>query len=556
MGGWLSKVKKASPGPSLLGLPNELLVRVAQYLPSIYDIHDLRLVGNDRLARAGLDAVHQRMTTIFIEPTRKSIKDFRDICACPARAYHIHEIVFIAGLSSGTAAELRDAQEFWELEAEVRERRGIGGVTDVVKTLVVERYAILKAEQEALVEEGALDAALIDIIPLLPQLKKITFEWIPRILSHAWDRWYPVASDEEAYNVPMVWREVDEYSSETSQQTSVYDLCSRAMYQQRFGARHEVRFEDLDREEAIHSPVSVFRSLAHSSSSIGSRSVELHFDNVPTSILDNAFVAFAADEGTLMKSAIAQVPAISLRDHHRTATGTVSPRDFEIGARWQNFVGMAKRLKSLHLDSGVLNHGSYRGALSAIFASKQTWPELESLWCNISGGWYLDGDRFLQHFSTYDYHDRSLKAFLERHRKTIKDLRFINAMGIVPGPYQDSAASMLEVLNFMRFGLPQLQTARIAVMLDPHHRLGPRTPWARPNGKEDDLQAAADTDLDQLARDLKVQRYIEDFDRGDEGSGARFKYEFGKYVLGNPTVDRTAEVQHAADSYMDRWPPG
>ncbi|KAK4542154.1 hypothetical protein LTR36_007001 [Oleoguttula mirabilis] len=531
--------------PDLPRLPNELLLRIAKDLPTIDDIHTLRLVGNDRISRAGLDAVQQRMSTIFVEQTKESIQRFRDICADEARARHIKEVVYVASLQTLTADELRrDRYGVWDTYP-----RDLA--VDHLKERVVVLYESRKAEQQTLLKQRALEAALVEMVPRLPALKKFTFAGSPQI--YAFMR-PPLTV--EAYNVETAWggitmRRNCEQNS-TSQQERTFNMIWT-----------KARYGGTSTESVFDNPVPVFRALAKLGGNRSPRSIEIDFCEIPRSVLDDAYAVFAASEAQLMESAMAHVTAITLTQHEKSIPDdqSLEHTDLIYAARWYGLISKAKRLKSMHFNGGA--HHAYRAVISAVFASQQTWPGLESLWIHVPCYWYIDVENF-RHRPTFGFHDGSLLAFLKRHRTTLRDLRLINATGIDPTLGVQTAVSLRATLDFMKTGLPALQTARITHVFDANHieSTTPESPVPRPDWEALDKKAADETDLDQLARDLGVDRMMSAngiFAFEGAAQYARFKYEFGTYVLNDPSVDPTREV-HGMDGRscvdFDTWRSG
>lgn len=204
--------------------------------------------------------------------------------------------------------------------------------------------------------------------------------------------------------------------------------------------------------------------------------------------------------------------------------------------------------------------------IAGVLGNQRTWTGLESLWIELPAGWCLDIDDYPDR-PTYEYHSQSLLAFLQRHRQTLKDLRFVNATSIDPDAEIHTASSMRVVLDRIRTGLLALETARIVEVLRPLARF-PVTadpPHPRPNWKEQDHKTAAESAVDQLARDLGVERTVWEYQQPHSGfslgeSHVSFKYEFGPYVLGFPAVDRTREVQDMVEKddvdSPEFWRPG
>lgn len=161
----------------VLWLPDELLICMAKHLPSVRDIQNLRLAGSDKLARAGLDALHQRMSIIYVEQTNDSIQRFRQICDDPVRTAIITKVVYVAALQKLTREELlEDDGTLWEKPHDDEQ------APQSVKDSVAELYEQRKHEQGHLLRACALEEALAEILPKLPKLKKVCFAGQPRMM--------------------------------------------------------------------------------------------------------------------------------------------------------------------------------------------------------------------------------------------------------------------------------------------------------------------------------------------------------------------------------------
>lgn len=265
---------------NVLSLPDELLTGIANALPAITDVQNLRLAGSDKLARAGLDALHQRMSTIYIEQTTDSIERFRQICESPARACHIAEVVYVATLQKLTADEFREVNPLYLSENRLEGDQVVR--TDVSKDIIDEVARIheqRRAEQQTLLSERAVETALIEVFPRLPKLKKISFAGLPSVPC----KWTKHGHAEEAYNVQMSWRwrnvgrgfEKKKHVSDRE-----YQLNS-TWWKAEYGPFRPHPF-------GCDNPSTVFRALAALNNGSSPRDIELDFFIVPISVLSDA----------------------------------------------------------------------------------------------------------------------------------------------------------------------------------------------------------------------------------------------------------------------------
>ncbi|KAK5125773.1 hypothetical protein LTR85_012049 [Meristemomyces frigidus] len=405
-----------------------------------------------------------------------------------------------------------------------------------IRDEVISLYKSRRIEQEGLLQERSLEATLVDIIPRLPKLAKITFARQPRVAD-----WLVAAGrSEQAYNIEVGWRWTGQrlhHSRMTlSGQTLPWEPPKGRSHREVLinGFLDSAKHSGIPQQQEFDNPIIVLKALGAMNGEARPRSIELDFRDVPTSILNDAYAEFEANHVDLLHSAMAHVTAIRLShyDQYPSLNQELQHREQVFADRWQTLFAKAKRLKSMHFAYGELK--PYRAAVSAAFCTQQTWSQLESLWVCLPCSWHLD-DHHLEYHPMYGYHDRSLVAFLKRHRKTLKDIKFVNAVGIDPVSKRQTTASLQTTLDFMKTELLELQTARVAIVLETFN-MDARDAEARPNWRELDHKLAADSELGQLARSLHIERSIH-----------------------YPDVDRTSEVQERDDVtpwQFIPWQPG
>ncbi|KAK6395777.1 hypothetical protein LTR65_010797 [Meristemomyces frigidus] len=215
------------PKNSLLGLPNELLLRMTHHLPTIKDVLNLRLVCHE-LSGIAFDAQAKRMRTIYIDLSKSSLQRFSNIRNSPSHAASIREVIYIGALHKLSSEDLKSDFGF----SRVVDRYSCD--SPLVST-ALNLYADVAEEQRELLANGEIDHTLSACLPLLPRFGELTISGRPAV-----ERWHPPRQvPQEAYDRHQSWRHygtepiAERPSNQTPEQSTLDELVWNMHYNTR-----------------------------------------------------------------------------------------------------------------------------------------------------------------------------------------------------------------------------------------------------------------------------------------------------------------------------------
>lgn len=174
----MHQISQNSTQAPLLRLPDELILRVERYLPSVSDTLSLRLV-NRRLSGVGLEGVQKRLTRLYFEPSEASIERFRHVCENSSYAAHITELVYIGTRFQMSPEEIAQDREFQSAAL-----RFCYSEQCIEPALAA--YSDARKEQIDVLASNKVSDALADCTILLPRLCKLIYLGVPEQASSRW----------------------------------------------------------------------------------------------------------------------------------------------------------------------------------------------------------------------------------------------------------------------------------------------------------------------------------------------------------------------------------
>ncbi|KAK5125776.1 hypothetical protein LTR85_012052 [Meristemomyces frigidus] len=525
--------------PFILRLPNELLDRIADSVIDIPDLLRLRLAGNGRLARSALDSTQRRMTTIYVEHSKKSLARFREVCNSASHARWIKEVKFVASVRELPPKALMGHDAFREVVESEKIPRDV-----VSRVLTI--YLQEKNEQATVMRRGELCETLCDYAQRLPNLSTLSICALPdsplRSGEGQWE--WPSNRPERAYNRLRRW-----HTATHPQEDHEPFLCREiAQDQLLYMAQYSVPGL-CDNLELIA------RSLARLAEQSTTPRIKLAMSG-PLTMLDAQWEVFANQQQHMLTPALGIVTEIDIRAEPRWKNRKWPPgqwnTDLTILPRWERLLLGATHIKKLRID-GVSEEASE--VLKHVI-ERTRFPELEDLalevWVTL---WKVEDF----YSGTVSHSAEALGRFLHRHQQTLKHLVLRHASGTDFPDYKPSATSFAILLDVMRNSLPKLQSAEVieALYVFDQADAGPTwsegTPFGHLPPAERDRAREQDSDIGQLARRCGItpsehfigRGYEADAEMTEHGGGLHgygelnrvfwYEYHFGPYVLGGRT---------------------
>jgi hypothetical protein len=433
---------------TLLGLPNELLLRAAEFLPTVKDLGNLRLCCR-KLSGVACEAQSKCIQVLFLDLSRASLQRFHEVCHHPTFAQGIKEIILICATQ-----ELSGTQMIQDRHANKEFRRAhLPGST---KKALLDRYEKLVIEQRELLRNEVVLETLQDCLPLLTRRSRLTF----------WDRPRLQLPPDVAYNRARVWRYEhclgqgfpDEPALDARQLSYEDFVCNHVLHHMLFCPPQLTRC----------SPSHLLEAEIGTERSFSRQGLKVHFAQYPLlpylgcdsptpvlAALGDRLTTLKVDFKTVKDRQIVESPALD---------------------EWASMVGQAKWLKSLSIREPCMASGG-------VYAIKRllqtcTFPALEELELMQGTCWRCDSEtpEASKFQDDWCHSTQDLNRFLLRHRPTLKHTRILSASGAEPGNQSEGdIAALSDLLESIKENMNKLESARfieVFMNLGPHHMPG------------------------------------------------------------------------------------
>lgn len=422
---------------TLLGLPDELLLKVTDNFPGVRNLLNLRLVCR-RLSEVALDAQVKRMNAIYLDPSKSSLQRFRNICHSARHAAGIQEVYYVAQLHKVPCKRLVQGHDFRSAAVRYCPK----WLINLVALKFCEKD---KAESQQLLRSGEVERVVTECVPLLPNIHKISFLGHPMVhhVSESTDR-------QCVYNSHRSWNCWG--SRAAFEQPKSPSLLEWARKQLRFAAQYESESEDFD------SLATIVRPLGSLSDRSLPQGIYIGCAWCPTAVVDKRWTDYASAQASKAEKALRFVSGIilCLEPADGLMSGHMNPIDMPALNHWVSFVGALQWLRQLTLCE-LNREGS---AVSRAIVVTHTFSLLEHLHITSCGEWNV-GPPFDSAMDPHRYTTGELSRFLVRHARTLQHLKLSHASTIQNPTPGVRIAAFQALIRTVKTGLPNLKSAVI-----------------------------------------------------------------------------------------------
>ncbi|KAK4547556.1 hypothetical protein LTR36_000513 [Oleoguttula mirabilis] len=498
------------PKNSLLGLPNELLLRMTHHLPTIKDVLNLRLVCHE-LSGIAFDAQAKRMRTIYIDLSKSSLQRFSNIRNSPSHAASIREVIYIGALHKLSSEDLKSDFGF----SRVVDRYSCD--SPLVST-ALNLYADVAEEQRELLANGEIDHTLSACLPLLPRFGELTISGRPAV-----ERWHPPRQvPQEAYDRHQSWRHygtepiAERPSNQTPEQSTLDELVWNMHYNTRV--------------TCYDSPIRILKYLGSLNKTACVEDIEIRSDLYQSqgSALGNDDTLATLTSTQPFQQAMQHITGLELSLAGQTDSDH-APFPLARTALWAKFFSTMCNVKKLEIWEVRTDPKPIMKAIMQLV----TFPKLKTLKvCMFITWWGGPPSRRSErphHFST-----QALAAFICKHGRTLEHLNLFLGSGVDNDTLQPSGDALQALLTSVRASATRLVSATVVENLLPTHPGEGRQRIA--GGQHYDASVLEDQRADERKSELGLLARTCGVGVSERTLTANtgslfFEYDFGPYIL-------------------------